>query len=84
MAKRGNKKFCPKCGTTNEIDDAYCIKCGYNFKKRNKSKINPIIIILIILIVAWIFWRTFSNKSLIPTEIIDLVKNITSIKLGQK
>jgi len=81
MAKRGNKKFCPKCGTPNDFEDAYCIRCGFSFRKK-KKKTNPIIIVLIILITAWIILRIYLGKSLIPTEAIDFVKNIVTNKTG--
>jgi len=80
MAKRGNKKFCPRCGTENDFSDAYCIRCGYNFAKKKKSNPKTLLIVIVILILAWIGIRLYLNKSIIPTEFIDIIKNITSNK----
>jgi predicted nucleic acid-binding Zn ribbon protein len=82
MVKRGNVKFCPRCGTPNNIGDAYCIKCGYSFKRRKTSGSKTFLIVIILLIIAWIALRIFLKKPIIPTELIDLVKNMTSTKTG--
>jgi len=80
MAKRGTKKFCPKCGTQNNFEDTYCIRCGYNFARRKKSSFRTLLIIIIIAITAWVLLRLYLNKPIIPTEFIDIIKNITSNK----
>jgi predicted nucleic acid-binding Zn ribbon protein len=72
-------KFCPRCGTPNNIADAYCIKCGYNFKKRRKkSSFMQLLIIILIMAAVWAGLRVFLGKPIIPTEFIELVKNMTS------
>jgi ribosomal protein L40E len=80
MVKRGTKKFCPRCGAQNNINDAYCIRCGYSFRGKKKSSSKTILILIIIFLIAWILLRIYLNKSIIPTELIDIIKNITSNK----
>lgn len=82
MAKRGGK-YCPKCGAGNDISDAYCIRCGYSFRRKGKKlNIKIIIILVIILLVAWAVMRFFLNESIIPEELIDILKNITGNRTG--
>jgi uncharacterized paraquat-inducible protein A len=82
MQRGNNKKFCPRCGTPNEIRDAYCIRCGFAFKARaRKSGLNPIITIIILLIIAWVFYRTVTKQDLIPSELTSFFKNLTLPKL---
>jgi ribosomal protein L40E len=83
MVKRGNKKFCPKCGAQNSPGDAYCIRCGHSFRRGKKSNFRTILIVIIVLIAAWILLRTYLNKSIIPTELVEFIKNMTSSKTGQ-
>lgn len=76
MQKRG--KFCPRCGTSNSISDAYCIRCGYSFRrKKKKAGLTQILIAILIGIALWIGLRLILKKPIIPTEFIDLVKNMT-------
>jgi uncharacterized membrane protein YvbJ len=71
----GGVKFCPKCGTQNSINDAYCIKCGFNFsRKAKKQNSNVILLVLILAIGAWIFLRIYLKKPIIPQEAINFVK----------
>ncbi|MFA5071371.1 MAG: zinc ribbon domain-containing protein [Candidatus Pacearchaeota archaeon] len=72
-----NTKFCPRCGTANKLTDAYCIKCGYAFRRR-KSSFTTIILLIILLIAGWIAFRLFTNQSIIPTQIVNLFQNSTS------
>ena len=75
MKKRQKIKFCPRCGTTLNLVDSYCIRCGYSFRVKNKKlSFFQILTILIVLAVIWIGIRFFLNKPIIPTEIIDFVK----------
>ncbi|VVB83433.1 Uncharacterised protein [uncultured archaeon] len=81
--KRGRGKFCPRCGTQNNVGDAYCIKCGYGFKgRKKKSSLKSILILIIILAAGWIILRTFLKKPIIPTELIDIIKNMSASKAG--
>jgi uncharacterized paraquat-inducible protein A len=91
MAKRlkleKGKKFCPRCGAVNNVEDAYCIRCRYDFrqgakKRKGKNSFGKIILVLIIIAAAWAALRIFLKKPIIPTELIDIVKNITLPKLG--
>lgn len=80
---KGGKKFCPRCGTPNNAGDLYCMKCGYNFKgSRRKTSFKSILILIIFLIIAWTGLRLFLGKPVIPTGLLDLVKNMTSSKSG--
>ena len=70
-------KFCPRCGTPNNLVDAYCIKCGYNFKKRRKkSSFAQLLVIILIMLAAWAGLRIYLGKPIIPTEFIELVKKM--------
>ena len=81
MRTVNNGKFCPRCGTRNNPGDAYCISCGFAFRgARRRSGLNPIVTILILLILGWIFYRTFLKQPLIPQELLNLTKNITFFK----
>jgi predicted nucleic acid-binding Zn ribbon protein len=76
-----SKKFCPRCGTANNASDAYCVKCRYDFRRKGKnSSLKTIIILLIVLLVAWIIYRIFTGKPIIPTGLLDLIKNMTTTK----
>jgi predicted nucleic acid-binding Zn ribbon protein len=78
MFMKNKVKFCPRCGTPNNLVDAYCIKCGYNFKKRRKkSGFMQILVVILLIAAAWVGLRLFLKKPIIPTEFIDLVKNMT-------
>jgi hypothetical protein len=78
---RSKVKFCPRCGTPNNLVDAYCIKCGYSFRRRRrKSGFGRILILILIIIAAWVGLRLFLGKPIIPTEFIEIIKNMTSNK----
>ena len=82
--QRGNngKKYCPRCGTQNNISDAYCIKCGFAFvSRRKRSGFGVFLTILILAIVAWFFYRTLMKQPLIPEEMSSILKNLTLPKL---
>jgi ribosomal protein L40E len=81
MKRDNTKKFCPKCGVQNGISDAYCINCGFSFIKRKKNKTNPILLLLLLLIMGWIFYRTFTKQPLIPTELSSLFKSLNLSKV---
>jgi len=70
-------KFCPRCGTSNNLQDGYCIKCGYSFKQRGK-KSNPaqIFVVLLVLVGLWCAIRIFLKKPIIPTEVLNFVKTL--------
>jgi hypothetical protein len=75
------RKFCPRCGTANNATDAYCMKCGYSFKRTaKKSSFRTILILLIVLLIGWSAYRIFIGKPVIPTELLNLVKNMSSSK----
>jgi predicted nucleic acid-binding Zn ribbon protein len=79
MAKKINKniKYCPQCGTPNEVQNRYCIRCGYEFyKKKNKLGLKQILIIIITLTILWCAVRIILNKPIIP----DLLKELLNIK----
>jgi len=82
------KKFCPTCGTQNNAQDAFCIKCGYGFFKKKKNiDFKSLIIVLIVLAVLWIVLRLSLGRPIIPEGLLDLFgksmnlsKNITRAK----
>jgi predicted nucleic acid-binding Zn ribbon protein len=72
-------KFCPRCGTPNNLADAYCIKCGYSFRKRGKKVgLIQILVVILLVIAGWVGLRIFLKKPIIPTEFVELIKNMTS------
>jgi hypothetical protein len=76
-----NVKFCPRCGTPNSLVDSYCIKCGYSFRKRGKKiGFMQIFIVILLVIAGWVGLRMFLKKPIIPTEFIELIKNMTAPK----
>jgi len=79
MKKRAGK-FCPRCGAPAHATDAYCMHCGYSFsvKKSKKISLKSIIILIIILVIGGIILQVFFNQSIIPKELIDIFKNMTS------
>lgn len=78
---RLRKKHCPKCGAMLKPEDGYCIKCGYSFhRRRKKFDITQLLIGLAIVAAIWIVSRIFLKKPIIPTIVIDLIKNITTNK----
>jgi hypothetical protein len=75
------RKFCPRCGTANNSTDAYCIKCGYSFRRTGKkSSFKTILILLIILAIGWTAYRIFTGKPAIPENLLNLIKNMSSNK----
>ena len=90
MAKKidKTKKFCPACGTQNNIKDAFCIKCGYGFfKKKKKGNIKSLILVLIVIAIIWVALRLYLKRSIIPEGFSDLLgkslnlsKNVTGAK----
>jgi hypothetical protein len=75
------RKFCPKCGTANNATDAYCMKCGYNFRRTGrKSSFRTILILLIVLLIGWSAYRIYTGKPVIPTELLNLIQNMSSTK----
>lgn len=81
--KKGDRKFCPKCGFQAKRDDVYCIRCGYNFIKRGKKMdLKTIIIIILIILTSWVLIRIFLKKPIISPEIINIIKNLTLLKRG--
>jgi hypothetical protein len=74
-------KFCPKCGTANNASDAFCIKCGYSFRKSGKkSSFKTLFILVVLLAVGWVGYRIFTGKPIIPDNLLNLVKNMSSNK----
>ncbi|NLD79153.1 MAG: zinc ribbon domain-containing protein [Mollicutes bacterium] len=74
---------CKNCGTENLVGTEKCTNCGFVFNQKNKKK-NGIIIFLIILLIligAFIFWKEKINKFKDPfTEVnmklpIDIISN---------
>jgi hypothetical protein len=75
------RKFCPRCGMANNAADAYCMKCGYSFKgTKKKSSFKTILILLIVLLIGWSVYRIFTGKPVIPDNLLNLVKNMSSNK----
>jgi predicted nucleic acid-binding Zn ribbon protein len=75
------RKFCPKCGTANNATDAYCMKCGYSFRKSGKkSSFKTLFILIVILILGWIAYRIFTGQPIVPANLLNLFKNMTKIK----
>lgn len=74
-----NRKFCPKCGTPNKLNDAYCIKCGYSFNPtvRKKKSFNKIILLIVLIIAGWVIYRVVSKQPIIPEGITNIFQNTT-------
>ena len=56
-------QFCKKCGTENDLNNEYCVKCGRKLKREGKKKkiMIPIIVIaLLFIIILVIFLRMLS------------------------
>ncbi len=75
--KKERGKFCPGCGKELKEKDKYCISCGYSFEQRGKKKdqnikTKNIIILAIILILAWLIVRKFTNQPLVPDFLLKL------------
>ena len=68
--KKVGVKYCPRCGTPNNLNDAYCIKCGYAFRHAKKSNFG-----VILLIIGWTAYRTFTGQPIIPEGITNLFQN---------
>ena len=74
--KKVGVKYCPRCGTANSFTDSYCIKCGYAFvQKKRKNNIKKILILITILLLGWITYRTFTSQPIIPSGILNLFQN---------
>jgi predicted nucleic acid-binding Zn ribbon protein len=73
----GEHKFCPACGTKLQLQDTFCLRCGYSFAIRaEKNKIKGInkrnlIIILIILLIMFFGLRYSAGQTLWPRSIVD-------------
>ncbi|MCK9569194.1 hypothetical protein M0R72_09665 [Candidatus Pacearchaeota archaeon] len=72
-----NTKFCPRCRTINKLSDAYCLKCGYAFRRARKNSLITIIFVIILLIIGWIAFRTFTNQPIIPAGLSNIFQNST-------
>ena len=74
-----NRKFCPRCGTANNISDRFCMRCGYDFRRgARKGGSKTILILLVVLLIGWVVYRISTGKPVIPTELLNLVKNMSS------
>lgn len=74
-----NTKFCPRCGAQLNGIDSYCIRCGYSFRKRGKKVgLMQILIVILLVVAGWVGLRMFLKKPIIPTEFIELIKNMTT------
>jgi len=76
------KKFCPRCGTANNPNDIYCIKCGYSFARRRRTNFRKIFLIIILLLLGWTAFRIFTKQPIIPSEIFNLFQNASSNATG--
>ena len=84
MKKKGNigkHKFCPVCGSRLEVDDYFCIKCGYSFLERSKKRRRTIkwrnlIFLIIVILAIYASIRYFQGKPIIPVSFEDAL-NIT-------
>lgn len=81
--KRGNGKFCPRCGRAAHPGDAYCMKCGYSFVRgRNSSNPKTIIIALIVILGLWAAIRLYLKQPIIPEGLVETIKNLFTKKTG--
>jgi predicted nucleic acid-binding Zn ribbon protein len=78
-----NIKYCPRCGTPNDIKNRYCIKCGYDFyeNQKKKLKLKQILLIILVLFVMWVFVRLITNKPIIPEILQSLFPKLNSSNL---
>lgn len=77
--KSDEHKFCPVCGKTLELNDAYCTECGYSFVERQKKKKGKkvkwlnVLIVLIILLSGYFLIRYTGGQSIFPTSWQDAI-----------
>jgi len=76
-------KYCPRCGTPNDIKNRYCIKCGYDFyvNKKKKLKLKQVLLIILSLLLMWIITRILVNKPIIPEILQSLFPKLNSPNL---
>ena len=77
----GEHKFCPVCGTRLQLQDAFCLKCGYSFVTRvekGKKKVNlkNTAIIIAILILAYLGLRYAGGQTIIPRSFTDALRTL--------
>lgn len=74
-------KFCPRCGTPNDLNATFCIKCRYQFKQTKKtSRVKMILLAIILLLLGWVIYRTFTNQPIIPEIISNISKTLAQNK----
>ncbi len=55
--------YCPRCQTENRRDAHFCYQCSYNFQKKNKKRPGRSFIILILIVgLVWLFFRSCGPK----------------------
>ncbi len=75
--KKRSYKYCPKCGKSADINDAYCMRCGYNFKGGKRSKkisLKQILLGILILAAAWVIIRLITKQPIIPLQVSEFFK----------
>jgi len=74
-----NRKFCPRCGTANNISDRFCVRCRYDFRRGGrKSGSRTLLILIILLLIGWVVYRIYTGKPIIPAGLLNFAKNMSS------
>ena len=77
----GEHKFCPVCGMKLQLQDTFCLKCGYSFairaeKNKKGMNIKNTTIIVAILILAYFGLRYSSGQTIIPRSFADALNTL--------
>ncbi len=78
----GEHKFCPVCGLKLQLQDTFCVKCGYSFAaraekdKNRKVNLKNTIIIILILIVAYFGLRYSNGQTIWPRSLADAISTL--------
>ncbi len=77
----GEHKFCPVCGLKLQLQDTYCLKCGYSFaarveKNKKGANIRNTLIVIILLVVAYFGLRYAGGQTIIPRSFADALNTL--------
>ncbi len=78
----GEHKFCPACGVKLQLQDTFCLRCGYSFAtraekdKNKKINLRNTIIIIIILIISYFGLRYANGQTIWPSSLADAISTL--------